>query len=133
LRSSIPNSRGVAHRIPAMAEVLAAGLRSRILEGELNPGESLLSEAILMEKYEVSRPALREALRLLEAKDHISVRRGSHRELVVSLPDGGVAARAAAIHSCRSVTRRLLTSTGSGCSTSLRRPGSPRTMRLPSA
>ncbi|MFB9187125.1 FadR/GntR family transcriptional regulator [Dactylosporangium sucinum] len=80
-----------------MAEVIAAELRAKILKGELKPGESLLSEATLMEQYEVSRPTLREALRLLEAQDLISVRRGSHRGPVVSLPDGGVAARAVAI------------------------------------
>lgn len=94
---STTNGRGAAHRIPKMAEVIAAELRSRILTGELKPGESLLSEAILMEQYEVSRPTLREALRLLEAQDLISVRRGSHRGPVVGLPDGSVAARALAI------------------------------------
>ncbi|WP_216892633.1 FadR/GntR family transcriptional regulator [Nocardia alni] len=94
---SVPAARAAAHRIPKMAEVIAAELRSRILQGELEPGESLLSEAILMDQYEVSRPTLREALRLLEAQDLISVRRGSHRGPVVNLPDVGVAARAVAI------------------------------------
>jgi DNA-binding FadR family transcriptional regulator len=50
-----------------------------------------------MEEYDVSRPTLREALRLLEAQDLISVRRGSHRGPVVSLPDASVTARAVAI------------------------------------
>ncbi|MDG4668047.1 FCD domain-containing protein [Mycobacterium sp. 236(2023)] len=80
-----------------MAEVIAGELRSRILKGEFAPGESLLSEAVLMEQYEVSRPTLREALRLLEAQGLITVRRGSHRGPVVNLPDGGVAAQAVAI------------------------------------
>jgi GntR family transcriptional repressor for pyruvate dehydrogenase complex len=84
-------------RIPKLAEVIAAELRSRILSGELKPGESLLSEATLIEKYEVSRPTLREALRLLEAQSLISVRRGSHRGPVVVHPDGDVVARAVAI------------------------------------
>jgi DNA-binding FadR family transcriptional regulator len=94
---SMPGARAVAHRIPKMAEVIAAELRAKILRGELKPGHSLLSEATLMEQYEVSRPTLREALRLLEAQNLISVRRGSHRGPIVSLPDGGVTARAVAI------------------------------------
>jgi DNA-binding FadR family transcriptional regulator len=91
------SGRGAVHRIPKMAEIIAAELRAKILNGELEPGESLFSEASLMERYEVSRPTLREALRLLEAQDLVSVRRGSHRGPVVSLPDGSVAARAVAI------------------------------------
>ena len=89
--------RGAAHRIPKMAEVIAAELRAKILGGELQPGESLLSEATLMEQYDVSRPTLREALRLLEAQDLVTVRRGSHRGPVVSLPDSSVVARSVAI------------------------------------
>jgi DNA-binding FadR family transcriptional regulator len=40
----------------------------RILGGELAPGDRLPSEAELIEKYEVSRPVLREAVRVLVAK-----------------------------------------------------------------
>jgi DNA-binding FadR family transcriptional regulator len=94
---AIPGVRGAAHRIPKMAQVIAAELRARILQGEFKPGDSLLSEATLTEQYGVSRPTLREALRLLEAQNLISVRRGSHRGPVVSLPDASVTARAVAI------------------------------------
>jgi len=83
--------------IPKMAELIAAELRAKILSGELKPGESLLSEASLVEEYDVSRPTLREALRLLEAQELVTVRRGSHRGPVVSLPDISVAARSVAI------------------------------------
>jgi DNA-binding FadR family transcriptional regulator len=92
-----PSARAAAHRIPKMAQVIAAELRAKILNGEFKPGDSLLSEATLMEQYDVSRPTLREALRLLEAQNLISVRRGSHRGPVVSLPDASVTARAVAI------------------------------------
>src|ERR1700743_3485084 len=94
---SIPGARAAAHRIPKMAQVIAAELRGKILRGEFKPGDSLLSEATLMQQYDVSRPTLREALRLLEAQNLISVRRGSHRGPVVSLPDASVTARAVAI------------------------------------
>jgi len=40
----------------------------RILAGELAPGDRLPAEAELIEKYEVSRPVLREAVRVLVAK-----------------------------------------------------------------
>jgi GntR family transcriptional repressor for pyruvate dehydrogenase complex len=86
-----------AHKIPKMAEVIAADLRAKILAGELVPGESLFTESALMDTYEVSRPTLREALRLLEAQNLVTVRRGSHRGPVVSLPDISVAAQAVAI------------------------------------
>jgi DNA-binding FadR family transcriptional regulator len=40
----------------------------RILSGELAPGARLPAESELIEKYEVSRPVLREAVRVLAAK-----------------------------------------------------------------
>jgi DNA-binding FadR family transcriptional regulator len=80
-------------RIPKMAELVAAELRQKILRGELEPGESLSPESSLVEEYDVSRPTLREALRLLEAQQLITVRRGSHRGPVVSRPNTDVTAR----------------------------------------
>ena len=79
-----------------MAEVIAADLRAQILNGDLRPGDSLFTESTLMETYEVSRPTLREALRLLEAQSLVTVRRGSHRGPVVSLPGISVAAQSVA-------------------------------------
>ncbi|WP_216892611.1 FadR/GntR family transcriptional regulator [Nocardia alni] len=78
-------------RIPKMAEVVAADLRQRILRGEFVEGDSLSPESALVEEYEISRPTLREALRLLEAQQLISVRRGSHKGAVVSLPGSDLA------------------------------------------
>ena len=86
-----------AHTIPKMAEVIAADLRAQILSGEIAPGDSLFTEGQLTDTYEVSRPTLREALRLLEAQNLVTVRRGSHRGPVVSLPDISVAAQSVAI------------------------------------
>jgi DNA-binding FadR family transcriptional regulator len=86
-----------ARTLPKMAEVVAAELRSKILSGEYQPGESLSPEAMLVEEYEISRPTLREALRLLEAQQLIQIRRGSHRGPVVRLPDASVIARSLAM------------------------------------
>jgi DNA-binding FadR family transcriptional regulator len=85
------------HRVPKMSEMVAADIRTRILNGEFKPGESLASESALMEEHGVSRPTLREAIRLLEAGQLISVRRGSHRGPVVRLPDTGVTAQSFAM------------------------------------
>ena len=64
-------------RAPKTAELISNYLRTRIVRGELKPGEKLPSEAKLMEQFRVSRPTLREAFRILETESLISVRRGS--------------------------------------------------------
>jgi GntR family transcriptional repressor for pyruvate dehydrogenase complex len=83
--------------VPKMAELVAAEIRDEILRGEYQPGDSLSSEAALVERFDVSRPTLREALRLLESQQLITVRRGSHRGPVASLPDAELTARSFAL------------------------------------
>lgn len=85
--------RGDDTRVPKMAEMIAGDLRHKILSGELPVGESI-REAELIERYEISRPTMREAVRLLEMEQLITVRRGSHRGSVVRLPDTSVSVRA---------------------------------------
>jgi DNA-binding FadR family transcriptional regulator len=80
-----------------MAELVAAEIRREILRGEHQPGDSISSEAALMERFDVSRPTLREALRLLESQQLITVRRGSHRGPVAALPDAALSARSFAL------------------------------------
>jgi DNA-binding FadR family transcriptional regulator len=72
--------------VPKAAELVADALRSRILRRELVPGDRLPSEAVLMAQYGVSRPTLREALRLLEAQQLVEVRRGSRGGGVIRVP-----------------------------------------------
>jgi len=43
-------------------------LGTRIVAGDIQPGERLPAEAVLLERYQVSRPVLREATRVLAAK-----------------------------------------------------------------
>lgn len=50
---------------PSLVDVVADELRTLILSGSLKPGERLVEER-LTERFRVSRPPLREALRLLE-------------------------------------------------------------------
>lgn len=88
-KTSKPSTNGAP---PRRAIVVASNLRRRILTGELEEGASL-TEAELMEEFGVSRPTLREALRILEVEQLLSARRGSHRGLVVHLPDASVTVR----------------------------------------
>lgn len=73
---------GVLHQ-PSLVELAAAEIRRRILSGELPQGQRLVEER-LNEELGISRPPLREAMRLLEQEGLIVKlpRFGSH---VVSL------------------------------------------------
>jgi GntR family transcriptional regulator, transcriptional repressor for pyruvate dehydrogenase complex len=80
-------------RAPKTAELIATVYRRQIVRGELRPGDSLPSEQQLMVQFGVSRPTLREAFRILETEDLISVKRGSHGGAQVTQPSLSVAAR----------------------------------------
>jgi DNA-binding FadR family transcriptional regulator len=71
---------------PKLAHVLADQLRRMIVSGELKPGANLPPEASLLAQYGISRPALREALRVLESEDLIAVSRGIRGGAVVLEP-----------------------------------------------
>lgn len=73
-------------RVPKTGEIVADQIRRRIIRGELSEGDFLPSEAELIETLGVSRPSLREALRVLEAEQLISVGRGSRTGARVHLP-----------------------------------------------
>src|SRR5947209_2943983 len=64
-------------RVPKTAELVAAHLRNQIVRGQLVEGDSLPPEAELMTEFGVSRPTLREAFRVLESEQLITIRRGA--------------------------------------------------------
>lgn len=64
-------------RIPKTAEVVAGHIRSMIIRGDLKDGDFLQPEAQLMAQFGTSRPTIREAFRILESEQFISVSRGS--------------------------------------------------------
>jgi len=76
---------------------IADELRALIVSGELSEGDSLGHEPELVERFGVSRPSLREALRILEAEGFVTVVRGVHGGVVVHEPDERMTARTAAL------------------------------------
>lgn len=80
-------------RVPKTAEVVADHIRRRIISGELREGDFLPPEAQLMASLSISRPTLREAVRILEAEGLISVVRGSRTGARVHRPRIGNASR----------------------------------------
>jgi DNA-binding FadR family transcriptional regulator len=78
-------------------EQIADELRGLIIAGELSEGDSLGHEPDLIERFGVSRPSLREALRILEAEGLITVVRGVQGGVVVHEPDQRLTARTAAL------------------------------------
>lgn len=69
-----------------MAELVAAELRERIVGGDLPDGAELPREADLLEDFAVSRPSLREAIRILETEGLLRIRRGKIGGAVVQRP-----------------------------------------------
>lgn len=76
---------------------IADELRQLIVSGELSEGDSLGHEPDLVERFGVSRPSLREALRILEAEGLITVVRGVFGGVVVHEPNERMTARTAAL------------------------------------
>jgi DNA-binding FadR family transcriptional regulator len=88
---------GQSVQIPKAAELVARSLRNQIVRGEIEEGSSLPPEAVLMQQFAVSRPTLREAFRILESEQLITVRRGAHGGAAVHRPTADRASRYAAL------------------------------------
>jgi DNA-binding FadR family transcriptional regulator len=76
---------------------IADELRSLILSGHFADGDLLGHESELVERFGVSRPSLREALRILETQGLISVVRGVSGGVFARWPDERITARTAAL------------------------------------
>lgn len=83
----------VTHRGLKSAERIAAMLRQEIVTGAYHTGDKLLPERILQQQFDVSRPTLREAMRLLESESLIKISRGQHGGARVQKLDISVTAR----------------------------------------
>jgi DNA-binding FadR family transcriptional regulator len=84
--------------VPKTAELVADRLRKQIVRGELREGESLPAEAALTEQFGISRPTLREAFRVLETEQLITVRRGARGGASVHAPSAAMVARYAGFY-----------------------------------
>jgi GntR family transcriptional regulator, transcriptional repressor for pyruvate dehydrogenase complex len=80
-------------RTPKLTEVVADVLRRRILTGTVSEGDNLPPEQELAAQLGVSRPTLREVLRVLESESLIRPRRGSRDGAMVTAPSIASAAR----------------------------------------
>jgi DNA-binding FadR family transcriptional regulator len=68
------------------ADVVAAALRRRIILGELQEGDALPPETELLADLGISKPTLRQAIRILESESLVTVRRGALGGIHVSVP-----------------------------------------------
>ena len=84
-------------RIPKASVVVAERIRRGIVRGDFQPDQALPNETELMALYEVSRPVVREALRIIESESLIKVKRGAGGGARVRRPDIAVAARHTAL------------------------------------
>jgi len=82
-----------ALQVPKAAELVAAQLRRQIVMGERAEGELLPPELRLMTELGVSRPTLRQALRILENERLVRIHRGRNGGARVSRPSVRTAGR----------------------------------------
>jgi DNA-binding FadR family transcriptional regulator len=90
-------ARRAERRLREKPKQIATEVRDLIVRGELSEGDSLGHEPELVERFGVSRPSLREALRILETEGLISVVRGVLGGVVVHAPSQKMTARTAAL------------------------------------
>lgn len=88
---------GTTVRSPKTAELVAGTLRRMVVDGQLKDGDFLPNEAELMTHFGVSRPTLREAVRVLESERLVEVRRGSRTGARVRVPGPEIVARPAGL------------------------------------
>lgn len=86
-----------SRRADTMAASIATELRTRIARGELVPGDQLPSMPELAAAFEVSRPTMRECLRVLEMEGLVDLRTGSRSGTTVLGPTAEAAAHLATI------------------------------------
>jgi DNA-binding FadR family transcriptional regulator len=86
-----------AESTPRRALVVTSEIRSRIAEGRLHEGDRLAPLAELADEFAISRPTLREALRILEMEFLLDLRTGDRGGATISTPSTRVAAQLAGI------------------------------------
>jgi DNA-binding FadR family transcriptional regulator len=90
----IPKSDAIDN--PTAGQQVATSIRRKIVLGEFHDGDFLPNESQLLEQYRVSRPVLREAIRILQSEALLTIRRGSKGGARVNAPRPDPVARQAA-------------------------------------
>lgn len=75
-----------ANRPKKAAEIVADRIRGAIIRGELASGDTLPAEAQMIAAFEVSRPTIREAIRILESENLLKVSRGARGGARIKAP-----------------------------------------------
>jgi DNA-binding FadR family transcriptional regulator len=88
---------GSAVHVPKAAELIAQTIRRQIISGELREGDSLPHESALTSRFGVSRPTLREAIRILESESLVTINRGRIGGTRIHVPTGDLVSRYASI------------------------------------
>jgi DNA-binding FadR family transcriptional regulator len=86
-----------AEPAPRRASIVAAEIRARIAEGRLKDGDRLPPLPELADEFGISRPTLREALRILEMEFLLDLRTGDRSGASIRTPSTKVAARLSGI------------------------------------
>lgn len=77
---------------------VARMLLNLIIQSDLKPGSSFGTEAEILERMNVSRPTLREGLRILESQGVLSLRPGPGGGIIVAKPNVEVIAHAMSVY-----------------------------------
>jgi|TARA_R110002126_G_scaffold86592_1_gene208996 GntR family transcriptional repressor for pyruvate dehydrogenase complex len=80
------------------AEYVAQRLLDRIVTSNLGVGANIGTEAELLGQYDVSRPTLRESLRILESQGVLSLRPGPKGGIMVSKPGTDILAHGLSVY-----------------------------------
>jgi GntR family transcriptional regulator, transcriptional repressor for pyruvate dehydrogenase complex len=80
------------------AEFVAQRLLDRIITANLEAGSSFGTEADLLQQFDVSRPTLRESLRILESQGVLELRPGPRGGIIVTKPGTDILAHGLSVH-----------------------------------
>ncbi len=86
-----------AEPTPRRALIVAAEIRARIAEGRLKDGDRLAPLPELANEFGISRPTLREALRILEMEFLLDLRTGDRGGATICTPSTRIAAQMAGL------------------------------------
>lgn len=87
------DSDAISH--PTAGQLVADNIRRKVILGDFRDGDFLPNEGQLLAQYGVSRPVLREAIRILQSESLLTIRRGSKGGARVNAPRTETLARQA--------------------------------------